>query len=99
MDRQETESEALVNRDLREGEIGILRKLENIFIRPHLTVRSGPLSILRPRTRTDNSVSEINFEKYCATYMYTVQFLHHHLDDTSSHHPLIVGTLIKATEG
>ena len=27
-----------------------------------------------------------------------MQFLHYHLD-TSSHHPLIVGTLIKATEG
>ena len=36
-----------------------MRKLENIFILPHLTVRSGPLSILRLNTRTDNLILEI----------------------------------------
>ena len=31
-------------------------EIRNIFILPHLTVRSGPLSILRLNTRTDNLI-------------------------------------------
>ena len=50
-----------------------MRKLENIFILPHLTVRSGPLSILRLNTRTDNLILEIkrqmNIAQYVSSYL------------------------------
>ena len=50
-----------------------MRKLENIFILPHLTVRSGPLSTLRLNTRTDNLILEIkrqtNIAQYVSSYL------------------------------
>ena len=46
-----------------------MRKLENIFILPHLTVRSGPLSTLRLNTRTDNLILEIKRQTNIALYV------------------------------